>query len=194
MVEVIVQSQWSWLCTIEPRLLGVADWCASTAFSWHRYEEMKSRLWRLVGWFAEKDEISSSTAWNIAHHFCLDLLETKTGLCDSPAEIKFCEAFESLYSFYLNESLVAQYPVGRFRLDFALPYAGIGVEIDGREFHSNPEQRANDRERQEWIENKGWCILRFTGSEVHRDAEGCAMEVIRQAMEALGIEQYEDDR
>jgi REase_MTES_1575 len=123
-----------------------------------------------------------------AHKFCLDLLETKVSLCESPVEKIFCEAFEGQYSWYLWDSLVAQHRVGRYRLDFAYPEAMVGVEIDGREFHSTPEQKAADKVRQDRLESGGWKILRFTGSEVYRDAPECAIQFIRVICEQLGMD------
>lgn len=70
----------------------------------------------------------------------------------------------------------------RYRLDFAIvapdgrPW--LACEVDGFAFHSSKEQIMYDRQRERALTAAGWTVLRFTGSEVHRDAEACALEVI----------------
>jgi very-short-patch-repair endonuclease len=81
----------------------------------------------------------------------------------------------------------------RYRLDFALVNAAAGawlaVEVDGHEHHSAPEQVQYDRQRERALVACGWTVMRFTGSEVWRDAAACAAEVIEmlQAREALRV-------
>lgn len=77
-----------------------------------------------------------------------------------------------------------QYRVGVYRLDFAIILAGplymarLAVECDGHEFHSKTkEQAAHDRMKDRALATAGWPVLRFTGSEIARDAEACAKEI-----------------
>ena len=63
-----------------------------------------------------------------------------------------------------------QFRVGKYTLDFALPSLGIGIEADGRGWHDS----ARDRNRDEALKTHGWLTLRFTGSEIYWDADGCA--------------------
>jgi hypothetical protein len=67
----------------------------------------------------------------------------------------------------------AQYGVDRYRLDFAFPELSLGVEADGNAWHD----ASRDARRDEQLANLGWKILRFSGSSIHRDAEGCAQEI-----------------
>lgn len=39
------------------------------------------------------------------------------------------------------------------------------IEIDGL-YHSLPEQKISDQERTEWLESKGWKVIRFTNEEI----------------------------
>ncbi|MGW5508235.1 endonuclease domain-containing protein [Streptomyces albogriseolus] len=75
--------------------------------------------------------------------------------------------------------LRAQHPVfgGRYRIDFALPKQKIGIELDGYAWHSSPEAFTRDRARQRELELDGWRIVRFSGSEIIKDADDC----VRQA-------------
>jgi very-short-patch-repair endonuclease len=79
-----------------------------------------------------------------------------------------------------SAAMVRQYPVGRYRLDFAFPDVKLGVEIDGHDYHhASKEQVRRDYERQRRLMAQGWTILRYTGSEVYRGADACAAEVMQ---------------
>lgn len=62
----------------------------------------------------------------------------------------------------------------RFRLDFAYPQQRVCVEYDGIEFHdTTDEQRRYDRERRQWLRDRGWTIIvvrlgDFTGEGLDR--------------------------
>jgi DNA helicase-2/ATP-dependent DNA helicase PcrA len=71
---------------------------------------------------------------------------------------------------------VAQYGIGRYRVDFAFPDVRLVVECDGRPWH-DPDR---DRERDSALRRKGWEPLHFTGSEITRDAEACVARVQRE--------------
>lgn len=52
------------------------------------------------------------------------------------------------------------------------------VECDGHDFHEKTkEQAARDRKRDRDLQSLGINVLRFTGSELHRDPEGCFAEI-----------------
>lgn len=58
------------------------------------------------------------------------------------------------------------------------------IECDGHEFHERTkEQAAHDRSRDRLAQQDGYTILRFTGSEIFRNAYGCARQVVDFAQE-----------
>jgi very-short-patch-repair endonuclease len=59
-----------------------------------------------------------------------------------------------------------QYPVGRFRLDFAWPSLRIGCECDGFEHHGSRLAWKRDRGRLAAIEAAGWRIVHVTWADV----------------------------
>jgi very-short-patch-repair endonuclease len=59
-----------------------------------------------------------------------------------------------------------QYPVGRFRLDFAWPNRRIGCECDGFEHHGSRLAWKRDRGRLAAIEAAGWRIVHVTWADV----------------------------
>jgi very-short-patch-repair endonuclease len=79
--------------------------------------------------------------------------------------------------------VVPQYEWGKYRIDFALFCEGfvapVFVECDGHDFHERTkEQAARDRSKDRAIQEAGISILRFTGSEIYRDPEGCVTQII----------------
>lgn len=77
-----------------------------------------------------------------------------------------------------------QHPVGIFYCDFAFPEYHLVIECDGHDYHSTKEQRAADARRDRKLFRMGWWVLRFTGSQIHADAEICALE-IRRSLEVI---------
>lgn len=72
----------------------------------------------------------------------------------------------SKQTFNKEVKLIAQFPVGSYRIDVALFDANnekfiLGIEIDGYRYHSSSEQKYNDLIRQNFIESKGYPILRI---------------------------------
>lgn len=58
------------------------------------------------------------------------------------------------------------------------PCGAVVVELDGQESHKTKEQRAKDARRDRWFMARGIRVLRWTGSEVHRDADAIAPQVV----------------
>lgn len=81
--------------------------------------------------------------------------------------------------------LVPQFEWQEFRIDLALRapryrFKWIFIECDGHDFHERTkEQAARDRSKDRAIQAAGIPVLRFTGSEIHRDLESCAEQVFQ---------------
>lgn len=78
-------------------------------------------------------------------------------------------------------TIIPQFQLGNFRVDFALFWQGgkqFVVECDGHDFHERTaEQAERDRSRDRLLQERGIPILRFTGREIYRDPFKCAQEV-----------------
>ncbi len=119
-----------------------------------------------------------------------DRLADATKLCGSPIERMFLDAFlaagfrlsgprEAGTAMWGSVTLHQQHPVGVYRLDFALVGKGvrIAIEADGHDFHERTKTQAQrDKSRDRFLVAEGWRVLRFTGSEVFRDAAACVAE------------------
>ena len=124
------------------------------------------------------------------HGFCQSPIEKQfvdgflvTGhFCDPelPAIIRPGNEFDSDHPF----QIAPQYAVDPYRVDFAVLYRDSGqevrvvIECDGHAFHEKTkEQAARDKRRDRDLNFEGWRVLRFTGSELHRDRFACGSEV-----------------
>lgn len=98
-------------------------------------------------------------------------------LCESPIEKSLWMAM-SKHHLALN-GFQPQVVVGRYRLDFADAGRKLAIEADGFEFHTSKDQFTKDRQRQRDLELDGWRFIRFSGSEIHADADACAKQIVR---------------
>jgi very-short-patch-repair endonuclease len=84
---------------------------------------------------------------------------------------------------------VLQHPVGPFVLDLAYPAVRLAIEYDG-EAHRGQERALRDLDRQAYLTDAGWKVLRFTAAQVvHRPAWVAARvrEELVRAGRRLGI-------
>jgi very-short-patch-repair endonuclease len=91
-------------------------------------------------------------------------------LVGSPAERVLLAAF----TVWGHTRPQVQFPVGKYRVDFAFPDVKLVVEVDGADFHASKEARGRDNERDRCLMLDGWRVVRFTGSQVWQNAIACA--------------------
>jgi very-short-patch-repair endonuclease len=68
----------------------------------------------------------------------------------------------------------------RVRPDFLVLYDGgvIAVELDGHDWHKTKEQRGKDASKQNWLAARKITTVRFTGSQVFADPDGCMAQIM----------------
>jgi len=71
-----------------------------------------------------------------------------------------------------------QHPIGPYVVDFFCPEAKLIVEVDGGQ-HAIRERE--DAERTQWLEQRGYSVLRFWNNEVLGNTEGVLL-AIREAL------------
>lgn len=94
-------------------------------------------------------------------------------VCESPAETAFLEAMIAAYTLTPDKgalragdlSLELQVKVPPYRADFLINGC-LMVEIDGATYHSSPEAIKRDRERDEFMQARGYSVLRIPASVV----------------------------
>ena len=73
-----------------------------------------------------------------------------------------------------------QSPEGAYILDFVCRTAKLIVEVDGVH-HASAEQCEHDRERDAWLRQRGFRVLRFWASDVQNELDG-VMGAIRATL------------
>jgi very-short-patch-repair endonuclease len=76
---------------------------------------------------------------------------------------------------------VTQIKVGRRRIDMGWPEFKVGVEYDGAQHWTNPDDHADDIERLEFLAANGWLIVRVSGRPLRRQRD----VVVRRVCDAL---------
>lgn len=69
-----------------------------------------------------------------------------------------------------------QYIIGDYIVDFLCRDNGLIIEVDGG-YHSEPRQAEDDEQRTEWLESRGYHVLRSTNDEVLYDLENVLYEI-----------------
>ncbi len=64
-----------------------------------------------------------------------------------------------------------QQPIGNYIVDFICKEAKIIIEIDGGQ-HNKDNNIENDKIRTEYLESKGYKVLRFWNNEIYENIEG----------------------
>jgi hypothetical protein len=97
----------------------------------------------------------------------------------TPIEVPFYDALRETGAIFAVQPWI-QGVESRYRPDFMIFYDGgmVVVELDGHESHKTREQRTRDARRQRWFEGRGIRVLRWTGSEVHTNAQSCVRELL----------------
>ena len=72
-----------------------------------------------------------------------------------------------------------QHPIGRFIVDFYCAAHKLVIELDG---DSHADQEAYDRARTEWLEERGYRVIRFTNRQVCNELPA-VLEAIVKALE-----------
>jgi very-short-patch-repair endonuclease len=80
-----------------------------------------------------------------------------------------------------------QAPIGPYIVDFFCPAAHLIIEIDGGH-HNDDETATRDRERQLWLEQEGYRVVRFWNSEI---TDGLNAVLERIYVELYGSRQAE---
>ena len=104
-------------------------------------------------------------------HFLPEILARGENVGTDPNFINWPDLFSPIESVAWGElrgqgvPMYPQFPVGGVFVDFANPVQKIGLELDGKEYHS-PKK---DRKRDEMLGRLGWYIYRIGGKECHSD-------------------------
>jgi len=77
----------------------------------------------------------------------------------------------------LKLSIRRQAPIGSFVADFACHSRKLVIEVDGGIHERIAEVAARDQARTEWLESRGYRVVRFTNNQVANDAATVVEEI-----------------
>ncbi len=69
-----------------------------------------------------------------------------------------------------------EHPIPPYTADFCCPALRIVIEIDG-EPHLTPERQQRDWQRDQFLQQQGYRILRIRGFDVHRDESSVILQI-----------------
>ena len=69
-----------------------------------------------------------------------------------------------------------QAPIGPYIVDFFCPDAKLVVEVDGGQ---HTDQQDYDERRTNWLEERGYRVLRFWNNDVLANTDGVVLEIQR---------------
>ena len=71
-----------------------------------------------------------------------------------------------------------QHVIGSYVVDFVSLKNRLVIEVDG-EYHQIPEQQLADQYRTDYLQNKGYRVIRFTNQQVMTDIESVMSKIIK---------------
>ncbi len=71
-----------------------------------------------------------------------------------------------------------QYPIGKYIVDFICNEKKLIIEIDGGQ-HNEAQNISYDQERTEYLESKGYTIIRFWNNDIDNNIEGVYQEILK---------------
>ena len=77
---------------------------------------------------------------------------------------------------FLGIKFRRQYPIGKYIVDFICLGKKIIIELDGWQ-HKEERQKRYDKERDKFLENKGFKMLRFWNNEVNSNLNGVILKI-----------------
>ena len=129
-----------------------------------------------------------SFKWQIADVLDYDILKTnaqENRKMMTEAESAFWQIAKSCG---LGEKCRRQYIIGDYIVDFFFRKSMLIIEIDGG-YHDTEEQQEKDAIRQEWLEQNGYTVLRFTNDQILFDTEN-SVNIIKKHLK--GPSRYQD--
>ena len=64
--------------------------------------------------------------------------------------------------------------------DFAFPKDKIAIFCDGFKYHNDSDSFQKDRQQSRDLQLQGWCVLRFSGSEILNDTDAVVATIQRK--------------
>lgn len=101
-----------------------------------------------------------------------------------PSGTRLTSIEQVMYRLLLNMNIpfkrFAQYPLGPYKADFAIPAIQLAIECDGDQWHSNPEDLARDKKRDMELAGAGWTVVRFGETELEEKQDAVSQTLAQE--------------
>lgn len=123
-------------------------------------------------------QLSAEFSWLLrCHENVRDMLQSSQSPLETAVAMQWALAWRSWNGE--SDLLWAQVSEGPYRIDFANRQCKLAIELDGYSYHSSREQFGKDRERERFLIEKGWKVIRFHGDEIRSDVKKVVSEIRR---------------
>lgn len=121
--------------------------------------------------------------WNTADPALYEELKEKAESMRKNSTEAESAMWEMLRGKNLDAKFRRQHIIGDYIVDFVCLDSQLVVEIDG-DYHNDPEQKELDRQRTNFLQSKGFSVLRFTNEEVIGNTDE-TLGIIKNALKHL---------
>ena len=121
--------------------------------------------------------------WNTADPALYEELKEKAESMRKNSTEAESAMWEMLRGKNLDAKFRRQHIIGDYIVDFVCLDSQLVVEIDGG-YHNDPEQKELDRQRTNFLQSKGFSVLRFTNEEVIGNTDE-TLGIIKNALKHL---------
>ncbi len=84
--------------------------------------------------------------------------------------------WQALRNRSIRHKIRRQHPLGRFIIDFYCHQAALCIEIDGGS-HTESSQQAYDIARTQYLEDRGYRVVRFTNRDIQQNLQAVIDEI-----------------
>lgn len=151
-------------------------------FAWLAADDAEKRFRHVVGTLIRRCESPIEVRMLCALYYMLRIeMSWETDIHWHGGDFKFGQDADTPIP---STDVYVQAALGPYRVDLLLDvHVGehrktLVIECDGHDFHERTKEQARrDRSRDRWMTERGITLLRFTGSEIWRDALACAQQI-----------------
>ena len=69
--------------------------------------------------------------------------------------------YKILFPMNIPFRKMVQFPMGPYRVDFAIPELKLAIECDGDQWHNLPDDKARDAKKDMTLARFGWTTVRY---------------------------------
>lgn len=80
---------------------------------------------------------------------------------------KYEQSFKTLFDSH-DITVISEYALDIYNIDFAIPEKKIAIEIDGGNWHGSPRKQRGDKGKEVLLRRRGWTLIRVGIDLIHK--------------------------